>query len=319
MRSFSLKKWYFDLITADGHVLYLYFIVTRIAGISQGYASAHLTLSGGAAVKSSCHTKPATSEDGSRILFGESFLLAGEESSQIQLRLPRLSIDLRYTPTGDPWTPAGDGMLIRNRNHLLWRVPYAKALVAGRLVVDSLTMEVSGLGYHDFVELTIPPWRLPIAELLWGRAHCGSFSVVYDQIMTKSGDYLQHVLLCEEKAPPTNTVPCGNKLCSLQNASVEGRRFQIKTDPADRVTMLVHDSFNLRLYRRCILEDAILVTDERIKPKLLKHFLIHVTDEARELKMLSEASLHIGDAAIEGLAIHERVSWGQARSGRNGL
>ncbi|QOJ00412.1 MAG: hypothetical protein HRU70_07895 [Phycisphaeraceae bacterium] len=38
---------------------------------------------------------------------------------------------------------------------------------------------IRGRGYAERIELTVPPWRLPIDELRWGRAHLGLSSVVW--------------------------------------------------------------------------------------------------------------------------------------------
>ena len=307
MINFLLQKWYFDLIAADGHCLYLYFVATKLAGIRQGQVSAHLMLPDGRVVQSLCHVKPATNGKGEGVVFGESSLLTAQKISRVIIRLPSLSVDLDYTSIGAPWVPGGDGLLINGRNYLSWHVPHAKAAVKGRLRAGSIDVRVSGLGYHDFVEMTIPPWRLPVAELLWGRAHCGPFSVVYDQIRTRDNGYLRHILL-HEAEQPTASAFCQESFGKTQKV-VQCSEFQIESDALDRETTVVHDAFTLQLSRRRILEEGSLATDERIKPKLLKHFLIRTAGDVWQLKMLSDATLHVGDTTVQGLAIHERVSW----------
>ncbi len=309
MIPFRLRKWYFDLITAEGHVLYLYFIAINTVGIRQGYVSAHLTLAGGESIKSWRSVKPNQITEKDKILFGQNCLATHQGHSHVQLQLDDLSVDLQYASPPNGWITDEDGMLIKGKNYLSWRVPQTRATVAGILRAGSREIKASGLGYHDFVEMTIPPWRLPFAEVLWGRAHCGAYTVVYDQIKTKGGDCLQHLLLREEKAGPVINSSGRDEQCALPKNVVETHSFSIHADDADDETQLVHDVFTLDLHRRLILEEGLIATDERIKPKLFKELLIRTSGEAMELKMLSDATLRIGEIIAHGMAIHERVSW----------
>jgi hypothetical protein len=309
MIPFRLRKWYFDLITTEGHVLYLYFIAINTVGIRQGNVSAHLTLADRESSKSWNDIKPAGKIGKDKILFGQNCLTTYHGHIQVQLQLDGLSVDLQYASIPNGWTPVEDGMLIKGKNYLSWCVPQTRASVKGAIHAGSQEIKVRGLGYHDLVETTIPPWRLPITELIWGRAHCGAYTVVYDQIKMRDGDCLQHLLLREESDGSTTDPVCTDSYCGSANNLVVAQRFNIRADETDQETKLIHDEFRLDLHRLRILEHGPIATNERIKPKLFKELLIRTSGEAMELKMLSDASLHIGEITAHGMAIHERVSW----------
>lgn len=303
MIPFKLQKWYLDLIANDGHVLYLYFVVTKVAGISQGYVSAHLTLPDASEFKPAVHAKAAVSANRDRITIGNSILQFKDNQAHVKLDLPKLTIALTYVPLTDVWKPGGDGLLLKGKDYLSWHVPQIEAAIEGTITYNSRETQVRGTGYHDYVETTMPPWRFAVSELLWGRAHCGSYSVVYDQIKTHDGSLLQHLVLDEK-----NEVHDGIPQLTLNR--IEGREFKVQADEKDQQTILTHNSFTLELNRRHVLESGTLVTDDRVKPRLLKHFLARTACNGRELKMFSEAVLRVNGAPVYGSAIHERVSFG---------
>jgi hypothetical protein len=306
MIPFHLQKWYFDLITADGYVLYLYFIAYRIAGLSQGYVSALLTAADEWRIESSLHIKPVF--EAGKFIFGDSVLTSGRDGACLRLRLPQLALDLCYRATVPAWQPNEGGILLeRRRKQLSWRVPYAKAEVSGWAQAEGAPrIELCGFGYHDFVEMTIPPWRLPVAELLWGRAHCGTYALVYNQIKTRDGECLQQTMLRDEAQRTMSAVDHAPVSMLLE---LDGRGFQIYEREKGAETELSHDQFTLRLNRRRILVQGSLTEGDRIRPGLFKQFLIHTAGEAHELKMMSDATLFIGEETIKGQAIHERVEW----------
>ncbi|HEU4509660.1 MAG TPA: hypothetical protein VFR78_15550 [Pyrinomonadaceae bacterium] len=298
MIPFRLQKWYLDLVASDGHVLYMYFVITKVAGISPGYVSAHLTLPDNGELKPALHAKSAVS--GNRVVIGSSILQFENTKAHVKLELPKLTINLTYVPLTGVWKPGGDGLLLQDQDYLSWHVPHVEAAIEGTLNYNSREIEVRGTGYHDYVETTMPPWRFAVAELLWGRAHCGSYSLVYDQIKTRDGTLLQHIVLDKKN----DGIP------QLTLNRVEGREFEIQTDEQDKQTILTHNAFTLRLNRRRILENGTLITDDRVKPRLLKRFLARTACNGSELKLFSEAILRVNGASVHGSAIHERVSFG---------
>lgn len=173
MSLFYLKKWYFDLITTQGDALYLYFIAVRMAGFGQGLASAHLSFADGRHLHSSTRTKFSAPEANGNIGLGRHSLSNSKNFVCVHMEFDNLALDLRYSTLVGPWQPTADGILWQKKQkYLIWKVAQTEANVEGTMAFGSRKVFVRGLGYQDIVETTILPWRLPITELLWGRAHC---------------------------------------------------------------------------------------------------------------------------------------------------
>jgi hypothetical protein len=289
MNSFYLKKWYVDLVTADGDALYLYFIVTRVAGIRRNYVSAHLSLANGSDIRATHRYL----ELGEGVVLERNHVIKRNNNSHTKIHFENIAVDLWYSSIGSKWTPTEKGILLRsNEGYLSWFVSQPAAAVEGTIHFGPRKMEVRGFGYQDIVEMTIPPWRLPISELLWGRAHCGNYTVVYDQVKTREGDCLQYLLLQDRTAN-----------------LVEDRIFTIQADAADNETQIIHKTFTLNLKRRRMLEESPIATDERIKPRFFRNLLARISGNPQERKMFSDAVLRIGETVLHGTAIHEKVLW----------
>jgi len=79
-------------------------------------------------------------------------------------------------------------MLEQGGRKLVWRVPIPSAEVTGTVAIGPHTVSFCGLGYHDFVQTDIPPWQLPLRELLWGRALGKDGAVIWNRLRFKDRD-----------------------------------------------------------------------------------------------------------------------------------
>ncbi len=301
MRLFHLKKWYVDLITNERDItLYIYFIMTKIAGFSSGIVSAHLIRNDGFTLQASQKVKNHFIDQEKRILFDGNILENKNGSSTIHVDLNTIRADLQYYSIGDSWIPTDQGRLLLVKNNFLaWHVPQPSAKVQGTISIDSQTLKVEGYGYQDIVEMTIPPWRLPVTELLWGRAYIDPYTIVYDQVKMKDGGCLQYVLLQKRDEPLLN-----------DNA------FSIHTDPNDHETNISHNAFSLRLKQRQVLHESAISTNEFLKPKLKRNFLSKISGNPLERKIVSDAVLMIDGTQYSGTALHEHVVWNWPRRKR---
>jgi hypothetical protein len=295
MIPFYLKKWYLDLISDDGVVVYLYFIATKIAGMHGGNISAHVALPDGGSLAASMNRRVILVDSKRSAECAPSFLKNAAGSAHARVALPQLYIDLHYHSSDTPWVPTEGGVLLRRSgNYLAWNVPLPAAAADGVIRSGRQEWRVSGVGYQDIVEMTLPPWRLPIAELNWGRAHCGRYTVVFDRVKLTDGTTLQYVMLSGE---------------STDAGMVASETFTIETDEGDQKTTLRHDSFALHLSLRHILAEGEIASGEQIRYRLLRKFLAKASGNPIEKKMVSEAALRLGEHTYGGWAIHERVSW----------
>jgi hypothetical protein len=299
--SFSyLQKWYFDLLTPSGDALYLYFISFRVAGIKRGMASAHLVFADRTEIRSSVRTPFATLQPNGNLSLGRHSFSNHKDFVDLHMEFDNLALDLRYSTLVGPWQPAAEGILWqKNQKRLGWRVPQPEARVEGTIAFGSQKIFAAGLGYQDIVETNIEPWNLPIAELLWGRAHCDGHAIVFNQIKTREGEVLQYIML-RRASEPRRDEPC----CDNSNDA-----FLLERDEQDGVTTITHKSFTLTLRRRSIIEESRISTQERFKSKLVRRFLDRTCGSPEEKKMVSEAVLQLDGRTYRGQALHERACW----------
>ena len=305
MTAFYMKKWYFDFATDRGETLYAYFITYRIFGKSQGLISAHLTLPEGYLMQDSLKTEFSSPNAKGKLVLGPHSLTNYHGGTKIHMELNHFTIDLRYFSLDKEWIPAKDALLLKKeRGFLNWHVPQPRARVEGTIKNTFQVLKINGFGYQDIVETNIPPWRLPLAELIWGRAHCGGRTVVFNQITTKKRNVIQNILLSAGADTDRPSQPKDSA-----SESEDNQRYALQTNNGDEGTRIVKSGWTLLLKRRSIIEDNPVTTSDRIRSSFLRNALARIAGNPQEKKMFSEARLSDGEKIWDGLAIHERVSW----------
>lgn len=143
-----LSKWYLDLVTEAGEAVVLYWARLHYLGFHGTFASLiHRDASGQIRTSSSLRA-------------GNEPLPAGE----ITWACAGLGI------AAGRWTPVVPPMA-----HELWRAPGGGSVswnCIAPAATASLTLngrELQGVGHVERLDLTVPPWSLPIRELRWGR------------------------------------------------------------------------------------------------------------------------------------------------------
>lgn len=304
MIPFYLKKWYFDLVSPEGEALYFYFITARIAGFALGMASAHLLMAEGREVRAIEKTPFAVPDAAGSLRLGRHAFFFGESGVEARLEFNNLALELAYAPRLGPWWPTERGILLRqkgrNPKDLRWHVPVPSARVEGVITVGAGRRHVAGDGYLDVVQTDIPAWRLPLAELQWGRAHFAEQTVVFNQIKTRQGELIRNLLLTETR--PDSAFG--------QQPAFDEQSFTLQADPHDALTSLSRGgAFGLLLTGPKVIEESPVVTAERFKSKSARRLLERLTGDPQEKKMVSRARLELNGKTISGTALHERVSW----------
>jgi hypothetical protein len=305
MTAFYMKKWYFDFITDKGETFYAYFITYRIFGKSQGLVSAHLTLPDGNLMQDSIKTEYSSSNVEGKLAMGPHFLMQQNGRAKIHMELNHFTIDLHYFSLDKEWIPAKDALLLKkNRGFLKWHVPQPSARVEGTIKNTFHVLKINGFGYQDIVETNISPWRLPLSELLWGRAHCGDRTVVFNQVTTKKGNLIQNFLL-------SGRADLWDSLEDKKTAwpAPQDQRYLIQAENDDTETRIDKSGWTLLLKRRSIIEESPVTTSDRIRSTVLRNALARIAGDPQEKKMFSEARLSDGKKIWDGVAIHERVLW----------
>jgi hypothetical protein len=141
--------------------------------------------------------------------------------------------------------------------------------------------EATGWGYAEHLTMTIPPWKLPLRSLRWGRFTSASDSVTW---IDWQGDFSRRLVFQNGHA-----VAC----------------LKIEDDRLD-----LDDDTHLLLDRSLILRDGPLGTKALSGiPGVGKMFPARLL-EMSESKWRSKACLERkGRPAVEGWAIHEKVGW----------
>lgn len=157
MGAFRLDKWYLDLVTDEGAAVVVYAARLAMGPLALGYGSV-LDASGEGAVRIRTHLgRPRPPR---------------VEGRDLAFASAPLGVRLRLSPL-DP--AAGATFYASPQGSVRWRCDAPRA----RATVELDGRVLSGLGYAEQVRLTLPPWRLPIEELRWGRALGEAGSLVW--------------------------------------------------------------------------------------------------------------------------------------------
>jgi hypothetical protein len=254
---FSLSKWYMDCVTDDGDALIVYRAVLSWRRLRFHYSS---TLWFPAAGAPETRTSIRPSPD--PVLSPES--LAWQSES--------LGFSAKWTGG----TGAVSQTLFENdRGAVRWSCLLAQSDVCARLGDRSLR----GRGYVERLDMTLPPWRLPIRELRWGRFIDPHNAVVW---IDWAGPYpLRRVFyngrLLEQADVTDHAVSAANLALQLREPRVLR---------SGRIAGILNDVPGL----------------SRLLPRQVRTM--------HEVKWLSRGTL-TSAAGAEGWAIHERVTWGQ--------
>ncbi len=156
--AFELSKWYLDAVGESGEVFIGYRADVAWRSLYAAYASA---LTGGDTREP--RTRSTVRPE------GEPGFLEGALSWESQ----RLGVAATWS--GAPQQPLLRTLYESPDGAVVWRclMPSASASIAfeGRLL--------SGLGYVERLSMTVPPWRLPLDVLRWGRFLTPAHSVVW--------------------------------------------------------------------------------------------------------------------------------------------
>lgn len=255
-RSLSLTKWYVDVVAADGCGAIAYWAELAWHGV-RGRAGSVVTFEPGEPTTESAILEP-----------GGPPSWTGHSLNWVMPSLQLHASVLRRT-AGAALRLLGDGT-----GTLDWNCVAPNA--AACLTVGGRRFE--GHGYVECLRTSIPPWRLPIDTVRWGRALFGGRSFVWIQW---TGAEPRHVLLVDGRQAAGRIHPEGLELASGERVTLEAPHV-IRHGGLSEVLRPVRALWPLL-------------------PRLLR--------EAHEAKWLARAHLHSTDGHHEASwAIHELVT-----------
>ena len=141
---FTLTKWYFDCVDAESRVVIGYWASLSWRGIALTWQNVTLFEPGKAPVS-------------------RSSLASASPPSATSWHAEALGCVMDFEPTQPP---IEERLLADGSGVVEWRVEAPAARVSASLQGFA---PLRGTGYAERILITIPPWRLPIRELRWGR------------------------------------------------------------------------------------------------------------------------------------------------------
>jgi hypothetical protein len=146
---FTLSKWYLDCVGDDGDALVAYAAEVRWGPVALRYASTLRRRPGQARA-----TVDTTLRD---VPWPES-----SDGQGVSWEAPQLGIEGRWKALAQPI----DATILESEEG---RVQWRCLLPSAWATVVHAGAPLEGRGYVEQLTLTVPPWRMPIDELRWGR------------------------------------------------------------------------------------------------------------------------------------------------------
>lgn len=143
---FELRKWYLDCAAASGELVIAYQAELRWRRLSLTWASVLVHRAGRLRTRSTLRAGAAPEEGPDGIAW----------------RCAPLRLRGRWSAL---CPPVREVLLAQGEERVEWDVRAPRARVELSLAGERL----AGLGYAERLTLTLPPWRLPLDELRWGR------------------------------------------------------------------------------------------------------------------------------------------------------
>jgi hypothetical protein len=253
---FKLSKWYLDCVTDSGDVSIAYTGAAQWGMLHLHYSSLLESRSG------SIRTKHSLREVGEPKLSGK----------EISWRADVLQIEGEWQADSETLR---ETIYSSDAGCIDWLcvMPRANARLGDR----------RGLGYAEKLTMTIPPWKMPIQTLRWGRFLSPSDWVVW---IDWRGEFSRHVVYQNGKAVATSV---------LDDDSIE-----------------IENGTRLTLDRSLVIREGPLGTTAlSVVPGIRKTFPARLL-EVDECKWRSRARLQrVDGSTVEGWAIHEKVTWPQ--------
>lgn len=259
--SFRLQKWYLDAVDHDGQVFIGYWAILRWGWLNLYYQGYLHQRSGEPTIHVNRFRRSASPV---------------ELEDRIDWRVP--GVDGHWQRRSPPIRR----QLLNNEHGTVdWHAIMPSASASIHFQDGHL---LNGLGYVEHLDMTIPPWKLPIQRLHWGRAISASEAVVWIRWESR-------------------THPLALALhCSGSNVS-EPKLVEIHQES------VILDDCRLELSDAIPLRSGIISQTVLHQLGWIKWFFPRSIQQLQETKWLSRSYLDCRRNSDVGWAIHEIVDW----------
>ncbi len=315
MPVFTFEKWYFDGQTDDGSFFFLYLAPMTLLGRASAELVVSLFPAGGEGRRCSLNLAGAdvqVDEDRMGARFRGGSLDLTTDRCRFGLKADGAVVDLTYEPLEPDWAPTEDGVVARHGSGVLrWVVPVPRARLRGAVAVGDDEIIFDGYGYSDYVRTDIPPWSLPLRELLWGRALGPDTTVIWNRVGVAGGRSLRHEcfgLIRTDGGDRRTTRSLAADFSAWEDHAPTADRFP--TDLGLRIGD--SDPVDVRLHPTTLNLGEFVADVQQFNNGLERWLYRSFTGDPVEYKLLS--SVTIDGIPREAWAAHEWIRWGRGRS-----
>jgi hypothetical protein len=252
---FSLRKWYLDCVSESGEVCIAYRAELRL-GAAELSAAGILRFDDRRGLRTRWTARSCPEPVGEDLLTWEAGVL------DVAARFERL----------DP--PCSETLLDGPDGVVRWTCLHPRSKVEMRLGGEWLR----GAGYAEVLELTVPPWKLPIDQLRWGRLLTPSHGLVW---IDWEGSHPQRLVLLDGRRVAGSLEADG-----LRAGEARARLRDLRVLRSGRIGELVL---------------SVVPALEQLVPGRVLGL--------GETKWRSRGALRVGSSEEEGWTIHELVRW----------
>ncbi len=257
MSDFALDKWYMDAADGEGNVYIGYRATLQWKGMSF-HLGHHLW-------------RDATGRAWSRADLGAPPAPDGMTSDAFRWRTAHVDATWRPSETAR----FAETLLDTDQGRIEWTC----ALPRARATVRSPRLSVEGWGYVERIELTLPPWGLPLETLHWGRCLADHHGLVW---IRWDGPVPRRLLWVDGRRHTDYEL-------TEDGLAAPDVRWQIQSATTLRTGTI--GATALRPFRRLL--------------RLLPDAVTRIGEQKR----FARGVLHVGDASEPATAIAERVTW----------
>jgi hypothetical protein len=252
---FSLRKWYLDCVSESGDLCIAYRAELRLGAVEFA-AAGILRFDDRHGLRTRWTARSCPEPSGQDLLTWEAPAL--DVAARFERLDPLCSQSLLEGPNGE----------------VRWTCVHPRSKVEMRLGGEWLR----GSGYAEVLELTLPPWKLPIDELRWGRLLTPSHGLVW---IDWQGSHPQRLMLLDGR-PVTGELEADG----LRAADARARLRDPRVLRSGRIGELVL---------------SLVPALEQLVPGRVLGLA--------ETKWRSRGALRVGSSEEEGWTIHELVRW----------
>lgn len=184
MSSFSLHKWFFDVLLYQDTYLFFYITELRFLRFKLSRFNLHYC---------SDKTKTSVSEF---IKLKEKNVFSFQSSTGnfyqnnntflINQKLKKTNIELKYANSSKTNIQQDSHFLKIEKGVIDWQPIQMKSEVEGIINLKSTYIPIANInGYIDYVHTNIFPFKNPVSELFWGRLHSSELDLTYSVAFSK--------------------------------------------------------------------------------------------------------------------------------------